>query len=367
MVWWESISSGSPDIPAHILYGDSFLLWRALKDLEARVGSPEVLEANSHEIAGPQADFTQLRSFCDAMPFLAEHRLVKVEGLLKLFESRDGRRRPTSRRSRKAAPESSEGINALSGWDNLPNYVENEMPSSTLLVFVDEQLSKGNALLKQLKPFSQVQEMPTPSREALSRWVKDRAAEKGARLSPGALSMLIQFVGGNLWTLDNELEKLALYASDRVINEGDVRLLASQSKEASIFIAVDALLEGRPSTALKTIQRLRNEGAEFPYIATMIGRQLRLVTLARDLLDRGHKEQAIGERLGIAHDFAVKRTVEQARKHSWKSLTTLYKRLLEADLAVKQGRLDQDLALELLVTDLANMQQPQRAATSRSS
>lgn len=358
MVWWESISSGSPDIPAHILYGDSFLLSRALKDLEAQVGSPEVLEANSHQIAGPETNLTHLRSFCDAIPFLAEHRLVKVEGLLKLFESREGRRRPASRRSRKAVAESS----ALSGWDDLPNYVENEMPSSTLLVFVDEQLSKGNALLTQLKPVSQVQEMPTPSREALSRWVRNRATDKGARISPGALSMLIQFVGGNLWTLDNELEKLALYASDRVINEGDVRLLASQSKEASIFIAVDALLEGRSSTALKTIQRLRNEGAEFPYIATMIGRQLRLVTLARDLIDRGHKEQTIGERLGIAHDFAVKRTVEQARKHSWKSLKTLYEGLLQADLAVKQGQLDQDLALELLVTDLGNIQQPQRAA-----
>ena len=50
---------------------------------------------------------------------------------------------------------------------------------------------------------------------------------------------------------DNELEKLALYAGDRAIEEGDIGLLTSQAREPTIFSAVDALLEGRSTAALK--------------------------------------------------------------------------------------------------------------------
>ena len=46
--------------------------------------------------------------------------------------------------------------------------------------------------------------------------------------------------------MDNELEKLTLYAGERPIEEGDVRLLVPQSREASVFSAVDAFWRGGP-------------------------------------------------------------------------------------------------------------------------
>ena len=210
-------------------------------------------------------------------------------------------------------------------------------------------MSKGNPLLALLRPVAQVMEYPTPAREGLNRWIRDRAAEKGAPITPGAIRILSQHVGGNLWTMDNELEKLALYVGDRTVEEGDVRLLVTVSREANIFSAVDAVLEGRSAAALQLIQRLRNEGAELPYIVTMVARQLRMATLAKELMGKGHGEKEIGDRLHLSHEFALKRTMTQARKHSWTNLKLLYVRLLEADLAVKQGRMDQNVALDLLV------------------
>ena len=336
-------------MPAHLLCGDSFLVSQALKELQGQVGAPEVLEANSHRLSGGQIQLAQLQALCSAVPFLAEHRLVIVEELLSLFDSREGRRRPTSRASR--APSTGPRRPGVADWEGLPHYISEEMPATTLLVFLEGKVSRGNSLLRMLRPVVQVQEIPTPSREGLSRWVRNQAAEKGGSITPGAIGLLSQLVGGDLRTMDNELEKLTLYAGDRPIEERDVRLLVPQSREASVFSAVDALLEGRSRVALELANRLREEGAELPYIVAMIARQLRLVTLARDLMDRGHKEKDIGTRLGLTYEFALKRTVEQARKHSWDSLRWLYGRLMEADLAVKQGRLDQDIALELLVSE----------------
>ena len=58
--------------------------------------------------------------------------------------------------------------------------------------------------------------------------------------------------------------------------------------------------------------------------------------------------------LGVNSQFVVRKTVEQARRDSWQNIVWRYDRLLEADLAIKQGRLEPDLALELLAVDQAS-------------
>jgi len=140
---------------------------------------------------------------------------------------------------------------------------------------------------------------------------------------------------------------------NRVIEEEDVKMLVLQVREASIFPAVDAILEGEPSLALQTLHRLRAEGANLPYILSMITRQLRLTTLAKDILDQGVPSSDIGSRLGIRSKFVIEKTLDQARKFQWARLIFLYQRLLKTDLEVKEGRLKEDLALDLFIAEVA--------------
>ena len=344
---------------AHLLYGDSFLVSESLDGFRQRVGLPDLLEANSHYVSGARLDFGQLTALCNAVPFLAECRLVVVDGLMGLFDSRSGRRKsPVSGRR---GTTQNQGRPSLSTWDQLPKYIAEALPPTTELVFVEAGASKGNPLLEKLRSLLDVKPHPTPTGESMRRRIRNRVAEKGARITPGAMTLLVQLVGDSLWTMDNELEKLALYTYGRQIEEGDVRSLVSQAREANIFNAVDALLEGKTSAALTLMQRLRSDGAELTAIIAMTARQLRLVTLARDLIDRGHRERDIGKRLGVTSDFVLRKTVEQARKHSLGTLEVLYRRLMETDLSVKQGRLDQEIALEILAGEpdsTANQQRP---------
>jgi DNA polymerase III delta subunit len=85
----------------------------------------------------------------------------------------------------------------------------------------------------------------------------------------------------------------------------------------------------------------------------MVGRQLRLLALARDLTQRGVPGQEMGSRLGINSQFALRKTLEQARRHSWEDINRQYQRLLEADLDIKRGKLEPDVSLEMLVADLS--------------
>ena len=326
---------------AYILHGDGFLVRKAFKGLEAEAGLEELLEANRHLLDGRQVKVAELLAICNALPFMDSGRLVVVQGLLTSQERRPGR----GRGARTVTPPG-----PSNGWRELVQAVP-AMPESTLLVFLDGPLAESNPLLRLLRPVSQIQEHNAPAGEALARWIRESAQEKGASISPAAIGSLADLVGNDLWTLDQELEKLSLYASGRGIEEHDVKELVSQVREANIFAAVDAMIDGKPAVALRLLHQLREGGREVSTIIAMVERQLRLLALARDSMDEGVAQQEMGQRLGGVPQFVVRKTVEQARRHTWDDITWRYNRLLEADLAIKQGRLEPDLALELLVAD----------------
>ena len=329
-------------MPAHLLYGDSFLVPRRLNELIVESGASGVLDANRHRLAGAQTKPGELLSVCNALPFMDDHRLVVVEGLLGTAESQGrGRRRGSSGESR-----------AADQWQALGEAIP-QMPETTILIFTDGPLGANNPLLRMLKPLAQVEELSAPAGEALARWVKSTTEAKGSSISPSAIRSITDLVGGDLWTLAQELEKLALYCAGREIQEADVGEMVSQVREANIFAAVDAMIDGRPGVALRLLHRLKEDGRDPLYIISMVERQLRMLALARDSIDRGLPQSELRGRLGTSSDFVVRKTSEQARRHSMPEIVWRYNRLLEADLAIKRGKLAPELALELMVGDAA--------------
>lgn len=331
-------------MPTHVIYGDSFLVAQELKRLEGETGASGLLDSNWHRLTGNQVKLPELLGICNALPFMDTVRLVLVEGLLATLEPRTG-----SGRGGRSSAQSNRG---LGGWEGLAPAIP-EMPDTTQLFLVDGSISESNPLLRQLRPVAQTHQMAAPSREALALWIKNQAQEKGVGISPAAIRSISDLVGNDLWTLDSELEKLSLYAAGRNIEETDVVELVSQVREASIFNAVDAIIDRNPGVALRLLRQLLQDGREATYIINMVGRQLRLLALARDLTQRGVPGQEMGSRLGINSQFALRKTLEQARRHSWEDINRQYQRLLEADLDIKRGKLEPDVSLELLVADLS--------------
>ena len=238
------------------------------------------------------------------------------------------------------------------GWARLADAIP-KLPDSTLLIFIDGDISDRNPLLRTLAENCQVHRQAAPTGASLNRWVKRAAERKGANITPPAIQAITEMVGSDLWTLDRELEKLSLYAAGREITEPDIRALVPYAQEANIFAAVDAIMDGQPGAALRLLAQLMQDGREPLYIIAMIERQLRLLALARDLSDRGIAQPELGRRMGTNSDFVVRKTLNQARRLSLPEISRQYRRVLASDLAIKQGRLEPAVSLELLVADLA--------------
>jgi DNA polymerase-3 subunit delta len=321
----------------HIFYGeDDFSIHEALERLKALVGPPDILDANVTRAQVSALSPPQLQALCNTVPFMSDRRMIIVEGLLSLFE---GHR--TARRGRGSE-------DASSSWLSIVEQIPT-MPPSTDLVLLDGGVTKNNALLNRLASLGQVKEFQPLGGAGLSRWIQERASEKGCTISIEGVSLLAELVGGNLWVMNNEIEKLSLYCQGRTVEEKDVRLLVSFVRELSIFNAVDAILEGRYSEALLTIRRLMDGGAGGPYVVTMVARQVRILLLAKDLEWRGVPRGQMGARLGLFSSWVLNKVREQGRRYSATSLESLHRGLLETDRAIKTGQITEDAVGEFLV------------------
>lgn len=332
----------------YILYGaDDFSAREALKGIKAGLGDVDSLASNTTVFEGQRLGFGQLMDACIAMPFLGSYRLVIVEGLLSRFEKRDRTRLRQNENGVAVAKKSGE----VKEWGALADRVA-EMPPSTVLVLVDGEVSKDNALLKALAPVAEVREFRLLKGERLGQWIQQRVAQQGARVSPQASRLLASLVGQNLWVLASEIEKLALYASGRDIDVADVQALVSHAREANVFAMVDALLQRRAPVAAGLLHQLLQEGATAPYLVSMVTRQVRILVQVKELRAKGESPSQIRASLGLASDYTLSKALEQADRYSTSRLEHFYDRLLETDLSIKRGLWKAELALDFLVAEL---------------
>jgi DNA polymerase-3 subunit delta len=363
----------------YILYGeDDYSLQQYLDELKKSVGDVTVLALNTTVLEGAQVTVNQLRSVCEVVPFLAAKRLVIVNGLLERFDPKPKSGKGKSAASFGSAPSTSL-LRLRSGQvgtsqDNPFGFAQDKpfseylpkVPESTLLVLVDGLPDKDkkardkNPLLSELSNKAKLVTFPSLKDAQLRAWVQKRVAERGGAISPAAINLLARTVGGNLWVMSNEIDKLITFAAGRQIAEPDINRLVSEARETSIFGLVDAIVEFRADTAQGLLEKLLQKGTSPTHVLVMLARQVNFVVRAKDLKRQGKPTAEIRTLLNIAQEFLLSKALDQASRYSLERLKEVYHKLLETDLAIKTGKYEGDLALNMLVAELC--QRPRQYA-----
>ena len=328
----------------YILSGDDdFSLDQWLAELKRGLGDETTLATNTSTLAGQQMTVDELRAVCESAPFLAERRLVIVRGLLERFEPRG--RSPRQKRGNTRASQQD-------GYQPLGDCIS-RIPESTVLVLVDGAIkTNNNPLYKLLSGKAKVRLFPRLKPNDLREWIQKRVTEQGGSISGPAVTLLTRLVGSNLWIMASEIDKLLLFTSGRRIEAGDVEAVVSYAQQTSVFAMVDAIVEFRARAAERLVEELLQRGATPAYLLVMLSRQIRMIVRARELAKQRESETKIGNRLGLRSDFAVRKTLEQANRYSLPRLKQVYRQLLEADLSIKTGKYDGELALNILIAEL---------------
>ncbi len=321
----------------YVLFGaNDFALRSRLQEIRSRLGDEESLALNTTPLEAKQLGMSDLVAACNTVPFLGTHRMVVVEGLLGRFDAKEGTKRAD-----------------LGEWNTLNDYVV-KMPSSTLLVLIDGELERSNPLLRKLAPVSKVEEFRPIKGIELQQWVHSQVAENGGKISSAAVKLLTDFAGENLWVLSTEIEKLCLFTWGRRIEEEDVRIVTSHAREANVFAMLDAVVEKRLPAAMRFLHQLLAEGMAPNHVLYMLTRQLRLMVEARELNSVSLSLAEKQKRLGVSPRFPIDRLFKQTARYSPARLTQVYGKLLETDVGIKTGRWKENLALDLLVTEVCS-------------
>ena len=329
-------------MPINLIYGeDSVSANDALAEISRDAGPEDLRDVNTAAFSAPDIAPDQLAAAIFTIPFMSDVRVVVVRGLLSTFE-RGNRGARSSGGARRGDP--------LGQWAGLADQLP-DMPPSTRLAFLDGPLARNNPMLRKLSPIAEVAEFPLPRDRDMPGWIAARARKLNIDLDPRAAATLADAIGRQPRLIDSELRKLAIYADGRQVGVEDVREMVAYVREANIFQAVDAVIDGRTGVALRLARRIMDDGNPAAYLMTMIARQTRLLLVAKDLRAQNTPREDIGRRLRLS-GWVLNKTLQQEARLTHERLARMHALLIETDLALKTRPISEPLAIEILIADL---------------
>lgn len=315
----------------YIFHGpDDFTRNQKLAELKEAIGASDMADLNTMVLDGRDVNLSQIRQHADAMPFLAARRLVIVHAYLSVIRNR------------------AEDMQALI------DYVKQLAPTTDLVFVEAESLEKQHPLLKVAAGMgASVSSFAEPEQRELVPWIVKRAKEAGGVIEPGAAEMLARLVGPNLRLLHNEIEKLALYVNgQRPVRAADVELLVPYREEAEKFGLSNAIGQRNARQAYDQLWKELDEGQHPMAILGSIAAQIRALLEVKDMAERGLSPAEIATAKGWRSDYAAKMRLREAANFSMRRLEQILEMLLDTDQAIKSGRLEPALALDMFIARL---------------
>lgn len=304
----------------YLLYGEEAFLKNSYKKRlrEAIVGDDTM---NLSVFEGKNPDVDELIRMADTMPFFADRRMVLVEdsGLFKTAS------------------------------DEMVAYLPS-LPETTCLVFVESEVDKRGRMYKKVKELGYAAELGRQNAAQLSRWAGGILSKEGKKITGRTMELFLHMAGDDMESIRTELEKLIGYTYGRdVITEEDVRQVCSTQAENRIFDMVAAIVNRQTKRAMELYEDLLTLKEPPMRILFLIARQFNQILQVKELMEKGLDKGAIASKLKL-QPFVVGRTMPQAKRFTRAQLLSCVQICVDAEEAVKTGRLSDRLAVELLIT-----------------
>lgn len=306
--------------PVYLLFGEEAFLKNSYKKrLQEAIVGDDTMNLSRFEGKGTDAD--ELIRLADTMPFFAERRLILVEdsGFFK------------------------------NASEALVQYLPS-MPDTTCLVFVESEVDKRSKLYKKVKSLGYAAEMGRQDAAQLGRWAGGILSKEGKKITGHTMELFLSMAGDDMENIRMELEKLISYTWGReVITDEDVEAVCTVRVSNRIFEMVSAIVSQQTRRAMELYEDLLTLKEPPMRILFLIARQFNQLLQVKELTEKGLERKTIASRLKL-QPFVVGKVIPQARQFSRDQILSYVNLCVEAEEAVKTGRLSDRLAVELLIT-----------------
>ena len=303
----------------YLIYGEEDYLRKQYKDRmrEALIGD-DTMNYNYYE--GKGISVKELIDVGETLPFFNERRLILVENS-GFFSS---------------------------SQEELAGYLK-EKPETTCFLFVEKDVDKRNKLFKTVSSLGYAANMTAPDERTLIRWISGILKKEQRFMREDAMRHFLERIDTDMENIRRELDKLVVYTDGaQEITVGDIDEVCTVYTESQVFDMVRSVAEKQQSKALELYYDLIAQKEAPMRILYWITRQFNQLYQIKDLQSKGYPDHVIAERMGV-RDFVVRKNKTLCRRFSLEELRKSIQICVEREEDVKTGRLNDRMAVELLI------------------
>ncbi len=318
----EDIKSGNFK-RIYLLYGqEDYLRLQYKNKLKNAIVGDDDMNYSYYE--GKGVSIPSIIDTAETLPFFSEKRLIVIEnsGLLK------------------------------EGGEELAEYLK-EFPDTTYFVLVEREIDKRSKLYKTCQSNGTVAAFEEVDPDTLIKWVAKLLSDNGKKITARDCSFLIDMTGTDMVNVKSEVDKLIDYCADKeVVTKEDISQIVTRQISDHIFDMIAAIGNKNQTKALELYYDLLSL-KESPFkILSLLGRQYGIMLQVKELILNRCSVPQMAEKIKL-NPYVVKKYVEQASNYELKEIKRALNACVEADEAIKSGRMKDQIAVELLIVDFS--------------
>ncbi len=305
---------------SYLLFGEEAYLKHQYKEKLLNALNPDGDTMNFSRYEGKGVDVKQLIDLCETMPFFAERRIILLEDT-GFFKNK---------------------------CEELADYMKS-LPDYLVLVFSESEVDKRSRMYKAVKSGGRVTEFAKQDEKTLMRWAAGILGKEGRKITQRDMELFLTKTGTDMGNIRMELEKLITYTEGQdIVSAEDIEAVCVTQTTNKIFDMVRAVTEKNQKRALELYYDLLTLKEPPMRILFLLAKQFRQLLLTKKMSGEGASQNEIATRLGVP-SFVVRNISACARSYTVEELEQAVENFVDAEEAVKTGRLGDVLSVELLI------------------
>ena len=312
----------------YLFYGpEEYLKNQYLELIEKKVVDGDFKSLNKIVYDG-KIDQDQVIDACDTFPMFSERKLVIFKNT-ELFS-----KKPKIK------------------FEKLLEYLGN-IPDYTHIVFCEKEIDKRLKSLSPIKKYGMLVEFPYQKPYDLVKWIANILGKRSKQIDNYTASKLIEYCDYSMSGIVNEVEKLLLYVGENSrICTDDIEKVCTKSIKTRVFDLIDAIAVQNIDRAYKVLNDLIASKEPIQRIFYMLAKQFMQILEIKLAMEDGLNKNEAASEMGIT-SYAAEKLCKQAKEFKNLNLKEVINDILEFDVNIKTGKINDRIAIELIIAKIS--------------
>ena len=234
--------------------------------------------------------------------------------------------------------------------DKIINYLNNYNNKSYLVfTLLSDKIDNRKKITKVMSDKGNI--INLNKKEVDTNYIISYLKENGYQINMSDARMILNKTGNNLFSINNELDKLMLFKlEDKVIDKNSIDLLINENIDSSLFALVDSITNKDKDKMLKLYHECLLESDPIMIINMLANKYILLYQVKR-LISDGYSDDKIAKELEV-HPYPVKLARNMCYSYSVKEILDIILKLANLDKDIKLGNVNGEVGLEFLLLSI---------------